>query len=267
MLSQIDTSHPLRVLNFGCGTGFESDQLLQNINTQHIKQLTCYDPSAAMVAICQSKIGDRIKNSYFLTDLDTTAEYQPYNLLLTNSVCHHLPLGFETIHEIVPLLTDDAIRIAGHEPSDSFYTNPVCQKAIVKYEKELRWRRWLKPGNYWRRLKRMLAIEVNPWEQTARISYEKGYFKTQPTIQVVDRLIDVHVSHATNPSQANLGFDIDTIQASLTDEWKLIWTTSYSFMGIYFEGDLSPRWAKIAAELKQKYPKDGANFASMWRRK
>src|SRR5437764_2837227 len=44
------------ILNFGCGTGFEAQQLLQHMPENSISALTCYDPSHEMIDLCRAKI-------------------------------------------------------------------------------------------------------------------------------------------------------------------------------------------------------------------
>jgi SAM-dependent methyltransferase len=43
-----------RILDFGCGTGFEAEQLIRNMPEGSIAELTCYDPSPEMLACCQT---------------------------------------------------------------------------------------------------------------------------------------------------------------------------------------------------------------------
>src|SRR4051812_17079365 len=43
------------ILDFGCGTGFEAEQLLRNFPTGSIASLTCYDLSPDMLARCRER--------------------------------------------------------------------------------------------------------------------------------------------------------------------------------------------------------------------
>src|SRR6185295_67937 len=54
-----------QILDFGCGTGFEATQLLQNIPQTRLAGLTCYDPSPEMLAICRTKISPLFPDAVF----------------------------------------------------------------------------------------------------------------------------------------------------------------------------------------------------------
>ena len=56
----------LAVLDFGCGTGFATDQIIHSELNSKIGMLSCYDLSEAMIAVCKSKfIGDN-RITYFI---------------------------------------------------------------------------------------------------------------------------------------------------------------------------------------------------------
>lgn len=258
---------PWNIIDFGCGTGFASSQILDHIPADDINQLVCYDPSQSMLAVCREKISPRLPASIFLNQRDQLAEYGPFNLFVTNSVLHHLPLGYEAIHELTPFLADDAVWIASHEPSQRFYRNEECVSYMKTFQQEYKWRRYLQPNKYINRLKRMMGYEVEPYEEAAKKVVQAGVFKRQPPIQIIGQLVDFHVPQFERADDAQLGFDIQAIEQSLAPQWRLIWDESYNFIGgANHEARLSSRWRKINRELAEKYPQDGASFSAVWQR-
>src|SRR5438270_786984 len=53
---RVTTGRTLRILDFGCGTGFASEMVVQRAQS-HIRQLVCADISPHMLAICRAKLG------------------------------------------------------------------------------------------------------------------------------------------------------------------------------------------------------------------
>jgi trans-aconitate methyltransferase len=114
MIAQLPHSGPWNVFNLGCGTGFEASQLLGRLGDK-VGKLVTYDPSPEMTEICRARL-EKFPQVVFSSGLDEVRPHGPYNLLLTNSLLHHLPNIAETIKSLQPSLTSDAVWLAGHEP-------------------------------------------------------------------------------------------------------------------------------------------------------
>src|SRR5690606_17083508 len=100
----------LRVLDFGCGTGFEAQQLLDGVPAERIERLVCYDLSAEMLERCRKRLtGSNV--DVVLTDSlkDLQSFSEPFDILMTNSLLHHLPDPLGTIAAYLPQLAADAI--------------------------------------------------------------------------------------------------------------------------------------------------------------
>jgi hypothetical protein len=82
---------------------------------------------------------------------------------------------------------------------------------------------------------------------------------------VIDRIVDLGVANSADEVAVGRGFDIDQLAEQLRGRWQLEWVESYSFMGIHYEGDLTPYWRRQADELRARHPRDGANFTAVWR--
>ena len=60
---------------------------------------------------------------------DELQQYSGFNVVLTNSVLHHLLDPVAAMQELEPLLSADAVWLCGHEPSRRFIDNPACRAA------------------------------------------------------------------------------------------------------------------------------------------
>ena len=254
---------PLRILDFGCGTGFATRQLLQNIPASSIAALTCYDPSPEMLEQCRAKIAALYPAAVFCSSLQEAASSQePYTLLLTNSVLHHLPDIPSTMEKLLPLLASHAMWLAGHEPSLRFYKNSECLANLEAYLRQKR----KSPRHYARVLKRFTGRKSDLYTEIAREAVRAGLFRRQPSELVVDRIVDFHVAHSTGEISVGRGFDFAVLQQDFQDFWKLAWVKTYAFMGAIYEGELKGRWAASCRELARRFPLDGANFCTVWQR-
>jgi len=181
----------LQILDFGCGTGFEARQCLERFG-KHVKRLVCYDPSEPMVDRCRRTLAgwDQVE---YITHLDQLSEYGGFNVLLTNSVLHHLLDPIAAIKDIDSLLSPDAVWLCGHEPSRRFVRNPQCNAVLNAYRAHDRWRRVLSPRRCTRRLLRWVGLAELPEEYAARRAFEKAIFERRPPAHLVSQLVDFHV--------------------------------------------------------------------------
>jgi 2-polyprenyl-3-methyl-5-hydroxy-6-metoxy-1,4-benzoquinol methylase len=259
--------HQLRILDFGCGTGFASEQVLRNLAESQVAHLTCYDPSPEMLAQCRQKMSSRLSNVTFVNDLQTILSgTQRFDLVVSNSVWHHLPEPWSTVGSVSRILTPNAVWVAGHEPSCRFYRNAHCRTAYEEFLGERRWRKLFSPSLYALRLKQALGLLANPAAAAAKMAHEKGLFRVTPSATAVSRLVDFHVAHSADDAESGRGFDFEAIQKQLEGQWKLLWVKSYSFMGAYYEGSIPMKWRATSRRLAEQYPLDGANFSAIWSR-
>jgi hypothetical protein len=216
-----------------------------------------------MIGQCRGKISSLFPQTVFCSSLEEAqTNIEPYTLLVTNSVLHHLPDIFVTMRSLLPLLDSNAIWLAGHEPSARFYKNIECVKNFEAY---LQGRRW-SPNYYSQLFKYLIGIKTTPYAKTAREAVRIGLFKRQPPARVIDRLVDFHVAHSIAEMSAGRGFEFSTMEQYLQTSWKLAWVKTYSFMGPIYEGELPDQWRHSCKELARRFPNDGANFCMIWQR-
>lgn len=269
MLVQVQSlsyKEPLHVLDFGCGTGFEADQLLKVVPLEMIGSLVCYDPSVEMLNHCRDKISSRFLDAVFCECFKDIPCKNKFTLLLTNSLLHHLPNPLITLMEIQQIISDNCFWCSGHEPSRKFYQNSDCIKLLSKYKRVRRMRQLLQPTDVYRYIRNRFGLTDNIKNKTAKESYKRGIFAIQPSEKIIAELVDYHVPHSSQEVANGRGFSVEEISANLKDRWELKWQKSYSFMGPFYEKKLPPRWKKKVAKLAEKYPNDGANFCTIWQR-
>ncbi|MDG2380182.1 MAG: class I SAM-dependent methyltransferase [Pirellulaceae bacterium] len=256
-----------RILDFGCGTGFEAEQLLNHLKPDGIVELWCYDLSPEMLDCCRSRILPRYPAAHFITSLDELpAGEGHFNILTTNSVLHHLPSPQQTLMRLQSKLSSNAFWLAGHEPSSRFYKNESCSSSYDRFVSQHRRRRWLSPSAYFGFLSRKAGIRRTPSQAAATAACATGMLKREPSPKVVSRIVDLHVAHSRAEAMAGRGFDLEQMERQLANNWRLHWSQSYSFMGAFYERNLPERWRKEAERLANQFPRDGANFCSVWQR-
>ena len=255
-----------RILDFGCGTGFEAEQLLRNLPVGSIQRLVCYDPSPEMLTECRKRISPLSPTTEFTTDLGALRDQvsEQFNLLATNSLLHHLPEPLSILRDLAPVLSDDASWLAGHEPSARYYRNPECRRTHEEFLRRQNRAKYLSPARYRQRLELLLGWRPDPVGRTAREAYTNGLFTQVPPRTAIGRLVDYHVAHSPEEANQGRGLDIEKMKQELAREWQVIWVRSYAFMGPFYEGKLPARWARAASRLAAKYPMDGANFSCVW---
>jgi len=258
---------PWDVLDFGCGTGFASEQVLSRLPAERLRSLTCFDPSREMLQHCRNRLAHRLPGVQ-ITDLleDITATPRRFNVLVTNSVLHHLTDPLTTIRRLGPSLAHNAIWLCGHEPSSRFHQNEACVELHRRYEQTNRRRRYLAPKSYLRRVARALGLTVDPAARAALAAHRLGLFRRRPPRILVSRLVDFHVAHSPQEVAWGRGFDVRKLQDALRQDWSLAWHQSYNFLGPAWEGHAGPAWRARCDDLKRRFPEDGANFCSIWHR-
>jgi 2-polyprenyl-3-methyl-5-hydroxy-6-metoxy-1,4-benzoquinol methylase len=255
----------LRILDFGCGTGFAARQCLERFG-QRVERIVCFDPSESMMERCQGTLAEWRKQVRYTTRSNELREYCGFNLLVTNSVLHHLldPVG--AVRDLETLLSPNAVWLCGHEPSRRFVSNSQCHAVLNAYRKRDRWQKVLSPAHCGHRLLRWLGLAELPEDYAARRAFERSMFKRRPPARLISQLVDFHVVTSDRELGEAKGLDFRALQAAFSGAWDLMWHRTYSFLGPYYSGRLPVPWRERADNLAARYPDDGANSCLVWRR-
>jgi trans-aconitate methyltransferase len=256
MIAELPHAGPWRVFNLGCGTGFEANLLLSRLGDK-VAKLIAYDRSPEMVDICRMRLHKYSQAASFAR-IDEALGQGPFNLVITNSLLHHLPNIVETMGMLLPVLDSNAVWLAGHEPSTRFYGNADCLKLLEEYRHYRRYAKWFELGNYATKLRQYV---------TARRAHKRGLFSKRPDVRTIGRIIDFHVAHSLQEVAEGRGLGIDTMQSLFQRDWILRWSKTYSFLGPFKYAGVPDKWVKRALLLEKKFPGDGANFCTAWYRK
>jgi hypothetical protein len=217
-----------------------------------------------MIAICKLHL-EKFPQVVFCSSIEETHRQGPFNLLVTNSLLHHLPNIEKTVESLLPSLDSKAVWLAGHEPSVRFYRNEECLKLLDRYHRHYRFAKWLCLDNYAAKLR--LVLGFHPLSATARAAYKAGLFLKRPNSAVIDKIVDFHVPHSADEVIRGRGLDVEKMEKTFQGDWSLLWSKTYSFLGPYKYGRVSEKWMQKARRLEQRFPTDGANFCTVWQRK
>lgn len=253
-----------QVLDFGCGTGFASEQLLKSSELGAAAvSLICYDPSAGMLKEAQERLSTYAVSALFTSDIDEVMS-RSYDMIVSNAVLHHLSNPIEQMKSLATTLVIGGYWLAGHEPSARFYLNPDCSAVLNRYRAQHRRSRWVNPTKYVRKGKRLLGLELDLAREVSKASVVQGVFATEPSKSAVSRLVDYYVAHSKEEAESARGFDFKEMETALVHSLKLEYVHTYSFMGDTYEGKLPRKWRQEASRLAGQYPNDGASFSSVW---
>lgn len=262
MFHELPVDRAWNILDFGCGTGFEALQAIRCLKDR-TKRILCFDPSPEMMEQCRVRLRAH-DFVLFSTKLEAVRKHGPFDLLLTNSLLHHLPDIRETIRSLLSSLAPNAWWLAGHEPSARFYRNPDCLSFLDEYSRHHQRKKFFDPRAYIAKMRVLLGDD--PLRATAKAALRRGLFKKLPSRLVIDRIVDFHVPHSTTEVRNGRGLDFEKLQGELAPDWVLRWVKTYSFFGPFKSTGVSRGWLQRSHELASRFPQDGANFATVWSR-
>jgi len=268
MLAEVKPQAPAdgwRVLDFGCGTGFASEQILRELGRDRVVSLTFFDSSPEMLERCRAKLQGAVARTRFVGSFEKLlASSERFNLVATNSVLHHLPQPYDTIHSLEQVLAPGAFYLAGHEPSQRFYRNEECQRLARAFRKQWKWRKYLSPSQWVEKFADLFSSGPSPAQQAAEAAFAKGLFAQKPTPGVIKQLVDFHVPQSSTGHSDSLGFDVETLEKGFGPRWQRLWAKSYNHLGEAALGRLSSHWRGVLRDLEQRYPLDGSDFSTVW---
>jgi SAM-dependent methyltransferase len=259
----------ISVLDFGCGTGFGSSQVVQVLGLPRINELVCADPSEAMLARCRQRLSSFCPGTRYIADAEGFSGKEEwvgrFDLMVTNSVLHHIYDWQDLLRRLIRFLKPEGYYLMGHEPSSRFYGNPECQGHYAAFLHERRWRRFLGLGNWKRFVRRQLHLEVDLLRETASAAAKAGLTGSRLPEGIVGELVDYHVPHPGGTRSAK-GLDFGEIASDPSWGLTLAAVRTYAYIGGLSERSLPAKWRRIAERLAKQYPLDGASFCALWKK-
>lgn len=253
----------LQALDFGCGTGFATEQLLSAQLDRKISAIACYDLSPDMVEMCRKKFGSDARLSFFA---DHSGYEQlrnngvRYDIIVCNALMHHILEPASVFGMIADLLKPGGIFVMGHEPNRHFYNN----KTLHHFSQLFR---------FYKRIARKLG-KKNPAAGkdiallTHQQMYDRGLIPVDFPVRIIPKFVDIHVPLANfNPQPwGENGFDLAYVNQYLNDGFALVTQITYS----HIKDQQAYQWAfwkNVAGWLERLYPKDGADAIFVFKKK
>jgi len=253
-------------LDYGCGTGLASELILQRY-ARRISRLVCSDLSPVMVEHCRANLS-RYQNVSFVTgDFEAVKRLGlQFDLIVTCSVLHHIPDLPAVLLQISDMLSRGGHYLAMHEPSARF-DNAECLAAAKRCEGSMQRRsrlQWLDPRAYGRKVRnvwRRGSLRAIPIvDQVNAALREEGVVSELLTWEELKSLVELN-----DPGEGNVGFDVQSLRA-LMPELTLVHARHYGFLGDTDYRNVSSYWRRKDLELQRRFPEEGANFCTLWRK-
>jgi 2-polyprenyl-3-methyl-5-hydroxy-6-metoxy-1,4-benzoquinol methylase len=258
----------VNVLDFGCGTGFATEQILNSTFKAKCGHLTCYDLSPDMVNECRTKFGKE-ENISFLSNQEGLQslidEKGKFDIIMCNAVMHHI-LEIEVIFPIfLNLLNPNGIILIGHEPNNRFYQNKTLTGVTKTY-------RLIKKID--KKIKRKLKVLSQPdpdkdmctrtYAELLRLKLIEESFP----MLMIPKLIDIHVPIGSFQNQpwGEMGFSSAFFEKASSNKLQLF--KQFSYNHIKDENAYGRKfWRFVSKMLAKIYPKDGSDAIFMLKQK
>jgi 2-polyprenyl-3-methyl-5-hydroxy-6-metoxy-1,4-benzoquinol methylase len=266
--SQFTNQTALNVLDFGCGTGFATEQIINSEFKFKCGHFTCYDLSPDMVKECRTKFGNE-KNFSFLSNQEGLQrlidEKGKFDIIMCNAVMHHI-LEIEMIFPIlISLLNPNGIIIIGHDPNNRFYNNKILTSVTGIY-------RFLKRLNMGIKSKFNLEERTNPEKDVALLTYNEllhlNLIDKSFNIKLITKLIDIHVPISSFKKQpwGEIGFSDFFFEKASSNKLQLF--KQFSYNHIKDENAYrSSFWSFVSSIISKIFPDDGSDAIFLLKQK
>lgn len=249
----------LTVLDVGAGTGFASAVVAAAL-APRVARIVCLDPSAAMLAKARTRLRNLQPEPRFVVgDIGCLSDREPrFDLIVTNSVLHHLPDIQAFLAQLARLLRPKGFYVAGHEPSREFFQRPAILRWTAAYRKWRRLRRLVTPSRHWNRIAGR-EVAADPEAATSAALVEQGLLSQPLPPGVIRQLIDIHVPGAPG---SGLGLGLPGLDpADILSGGGFHERVSISYSHIKDStAQMGPLWRQVDRWLARRYPRGGSNF-------
>lgn len=261
--SQLESlGRPLRILDYGCGTGFAASQMISLLRQDRIEKVTCYDPSPEMLKKCE----DRFQNSFSVELLNTFPEGCQFDVLLTNSLLHHLPDLTGFVQAVPKFIVPGGLWFAGHEPNRNYYLNPECTSFSASLRRQKKLKQLKSPSTVAHYvLSRLGLAEGGLNKRVAEVAFQEGLFSIKPSSLTIERLVDFAVPHSPEEVSVGRGLAFSSFPTLSSEKLELLWFKSYNYFGSYYQSKPSKVLKQAADKISSTYPNDGANVCAIFK--
>lgn len=220
---------PLRVLDFGSGTGFIGKCLLKRLAAGDT--LISADISAEMLGICERGLREcnpACELSFVkLTGTQLPLPDSSVDLIVMNSVLHHLPSPESFAKEVARVLVPGGRLIIAHEPNRRYFNNMFLWKTYHLISG------CLGGINRLRRGSSRSGGHEQQHEIIAKVNTEliKRGIVTEPfSDEQVRQIVDFASPTATAVMNPDLGFDLSTLSDDTFTGFTCLHTETYNHL-------------------------------------
>lgn len=248
----------LNILDFGCGTGFVTNQIIKSSFFNEEINITCYDLSPDMIQVCKNKFSKCGRINY-LSDKEgfeiLKSKIGKFDIIMCNSLLHHILDHKELFRTFDDSLVDNGIVIIGHEPNKNFYRNIILQKVsfLFRIQKKIV-----------NKIKKVYHNNNNASTDLSLLTYKellnKKLIDTNFPKNLIQKLIDIHVPMNTFDKQpwGELGFDVEFFKRATKNKFIVQEQVSYN----HIKDQQAYKfflWRNVSKVLEKIFPNDGAD--------
>lgn len=249
---------PLRVLDYGCGTGFAAAQFISLAGAPRIGEFVCYDPSKEMLERCRQ----RFSESEIATKYVSALPAGPFDVVLTNSLLHHLPDIADFLEHMEKMLGHSGVWFQGHEPNRQYYHSPSSRELFALCRGEARRQKLMSPSWYFRKIAVHLGWQPTPELFTSQEAVGSKLLERRPPPAVIAQLVDVGVPTPGSGSESTLAFDPADIE-KIDPALSVIWRRTYNFKGRFHQYRFSDSLEEKLRRFSAEHPGAGASVSSV----
>ena len=261
-----------KILDYGCGTGFLSSTLLESWSGQ-LSGLDCFDPSKEMLDFCCKKIGGiNYDSGIKVSLLNNINEIENYDIVILNSVLHHLPSIGTFFQQTSRLLKEDGILIIGHEPNKTFFENRflfLFSKLVTCVKDPKSFLIWLLDILYLKKIiKKIIKFNKNKEDEIVkeinRALISEGLIDKEIGASTIYQYIDFHSPTASGKLDSDRGFDKDVLEKLSSEYFSIVEYNTYDFLNRWPKGFIIKMIDKILSKL---FFEKGSKFYVVFRKK
>ena len=259
------------VLDLGCGTGFASLMALRYLGADRIHRLLCADPSTEMLEKSRAALQEAgFQVEYVAGFIETVRQRnEHFDLILTNSVIHHVFDLDSFFAQIGALLNTDGFYIAGHEPNASHVAVAQVYVCNRLYRQLRRLRRRLNLRVAVRGILRRAGMRAQPTTISDRVNealLAAGEIRQRLEPAAISKMVDIHVPtiHAERYPWGLPGLDPAGLLAYMPGLSLVASRTYHHIKG--YDGLRFP-WNWLDQRLAAVYPEAGADFIAVYQKR
>jgi ubiquinone/menaquinone biosynthesis C-methylase UbiE len=144
-------SKPISALDVGCGSGNLTRHLLDLG-----MQVTAADVSEKFLDLVRARHGSSSLRTLPINGRDlSNIPDGSLDLVAIYSVLHHIPDYLATVREMARVCKPGGVVVIDHEPAEAYWSGDPIFRQFQKEALKTDWRKFLRPANYWHRLRRV----------------------------------------------------------------------------------------------------------------